>query len=84
MVIASCASRAAGVCGLLFLVVSGCGREQAAPRARVPRARPPSPMQSHARVTDEECARVVLFLASRLAAAVTGQSIDVNAGETMR
>ena len=34
--------------------------------------------------TDEECARVVLFLASRLAAAVTGQSIDVNAGETMR
>ena len=34
--------------------------------------------------TDEECARVVLFLASRLSAAVTGQSIDVNAGETMR
>jgi NAD(P)-dependent dehydrogenase (short-subunit alcohol dehydrogenase family) len=34
--------------------------------------------------TDEECARVVLFLASRLASAVTGQSIDVNAGETMR
>lgn len=34
--------------------------------------------------TDEECARVVVFLASRLAAAVTGQSIDANAGETMR
>jgi NAD(P)-dependent dehydrogenase (short-subunit alcohol dehydrogenase family) len=33
--------------------------------------------------TDEECSRVVLFLASELAAAVTGQTIDANAGETM-
>jgi NAD(P)-dependent dehydrogenase (short-subunit alcohol dehydrogenase family) len=33
--------------------------------------------------TDEECSRVVLFLASGLAAAVTGQCIDANAGETM-
>ena len=32
--------------------------------------------------TDEECARAVLFLVSDLAAAMTGQSIDVNAGET--
>lgn len=34
--------------------------------------------------TDEECARVVTFLNSPLAAAVTGQTIDANAGETMR
>jgi len=33
--------------------------------------------------TDEECARVAIFLASDLAAAVTGQTIDANAGETM-
>jgi len=33
--------------------------------------------------TDEECARAVVFLASHLAAAVTGQSLDANAGETM-
>jgi NAD(P)-dependent dehydrogenase (short-subunit alcohol dehydrogenase family) len=33
-------------------------------------------------VTDEECARTVVFLASDLAAGMTGQSIDVNAGET--
>ncbi len=32
--------------------------------------------------TDEECARAVLFLLSDLSAAMTGQSIDVNAGET--
>ena len=32
--------------------------------------------------TDEECARAVVFLASDLAAAMTGQSIDTNAGET--
>jgi NAD(P)-dependent dehydrogenase (short-subunit alcohol dehydrogenase family) len=32
--------------------------------------------------TDEECARAVLFLVSDQAAAMTGQSIDVNAGET--
>lgn len=32
--------------------------------------------------TDEETARVVVFLASELAAGVTGQSVDVNAGET--
>jgi NAD(P)-dependent dehydrogenase (short-subunit alcohol dehydrogenase family) len=32
--------------------------------------------------TDEECARAVVFLVSDLAAAMTGQSIDVNAGET--
>jgi NAD(P)-dependent dehydrogenase (short-subunit alcohol dehydrogenase family) len=32
--------------------------------------------------TDEESARVVVFLASRLAAGMTGQSVDVNAGET--
>jgi len=32
--------------------------------------------------TDEECARAVLFLLSDMAAAMTGQSIDVNAGET--
>ncbi len=32
--------------------------------------------------TDEESARVVVFLASPLAAGMTGQSLDVNAGET--
>jgi NAD(P)-dependent dehydrogenase (short-subunit alcohol dehydrogenase family) len=32
--------------------------------------------------TDEESARVVVFLASALAAGMTGQSLDVNAGET--
>jgi NAD(P)-dependent dehydrogenase (short-subunit alcohol dehydrogenase family) len=32
--------------------------------------------------TDEECARAVVFLASDLSAAMTGQSIDANAGET--
>lgn len=32
--------------------------------------------------TDEECARVAVFLASDLSAGMTGQSIDVNAGET--
>ncbi|MBO0730322.1 MAG: SDR family oxidoreductase, partial [Acidimicrobiaceae bacterium] len=32
--------------------------------------------------TDEESARVVVFLASDLAAGMTGQSVDVNAGET--
>ena len=32
--------------------------------------------------TDEECARAVIFLASDLAAAMTGQAIDTNAGET--
>jgi NAD(P)-dependent dehydrogenase (short-subunit alcohol dehydrogenase family) len=34
--------------------------------------------------TDEESARVVVFLASALAAGMTGQSVDVNAGETFR
>ncbi len=34
-------------------------------------------------VTDEEVARSVLYLVSDLAAGVTGQSLDVNAGETM-
>ena len=34
--------------------------------------------------TDEECARVVTFLNSHLAASITGQTIDANAGETMR
>lgn len=34
-------------------------------------------------VTDEECSRVALFLLSGLAAGVTGQTLDVNAGETM-
>ena len=34
--------------------------------------------------TDEECARVVVFLLSDLAAGMTGQSVDVNAGETLR
>ena len=34
-------------------------------------------------VTDEEVARTVVFLASDLAAAVTGQTVDVNGGETM-
>ncbi len=34
--------------------------------------------------TDEECGRAVVFLASDLAAAITGQAIDANAGETMR
>ncbi len=33
--------------------------------------------------TDEECARAVIFLVSELSAAMTGQSIDTNAGETM-
>lgn len=33
--------------------------------------------------TDEECGRAVIFLASELAVAITGQSIDTNAGETM-
>jgi NAD(P)-dependent dehydrogenase (short-subunit alcohol dehydrogenase family) len=32
--------------------------------------------------TDEECARAVVFLASDMSAAMTGQSIDTNAGET--
>jgi NAD(P)-dependent dehydrogenase (short-subunit alcohol dehydrogenase family) len=32
--------------------------------------------------TDEECARAVIFLASDLSAAMTGQAIDTNAGET--
>ncbi len=32
--------------------------------------------------TDEESARVVVFLASDLAAGMTGQSVDVNVGET--
>jgi NAD(P)-dependent dehydrogenase (short-subunit alcohol dehydrogenase family) len=32
--------------------------------------------------TDEESARVVVFLASALSAGMTGQSLDVNAGET--
>jgi NAD(P)-dependent dehydrogenase (short-subunit alcohol dehydrogenase family) len=32
--------------------------------------------------TDEECSRAVIFLASDLAASMTGQSIDTNAGET--
>lgn len=32
--------------------------------------------------SDEECARVVAFLASDLAAGMTGQTVDVNAGET--
>jgi NAD(P)-dependent dehydrogenase (short-subunit alcohol dehydrogenase family) len=32
--------------------------------------------------TDDESARVVVFLASELAAGMTGQSVDVNAGET--
>lgn len=32
--------------------------------------------------TDEESARVVVFLASELAAGMTGQTVDVNAGET--
>lgn len=32
--------------------------------------------------TDEESARVVIFLASELSAGMTGQSVDVNAGET--
>jgi NAD(P)-dependent dehydrogenase (short-subunit alcohol dehydrogenase family) len=32
--------------------------------------------------TDEECARAVVFLASAMSAAMTGQSIDTNAGET--
>jgi NAD(P)-dependent dehydrogenase (short-subunit alcohol dehydrogenase family) len=32
--------------------------------------------------TDEECARAVVFLASDLSAAMTGQAIDTNAGET--
>lgn len=32
--------------------------------------------------TDEESARVVVFLASELAAGMTGQSVDVNVGET--
>jgi NAD(P)-dependent dehydrogenase (short-subunit alcohol dehydrogenase family) len=32
--------------------------------------------------TDEECARAVVFLASEMAASMTGQAIDTNAGET--
>jgi NAD(P)-dependent dehydrogenase (short-subunit alcohol dehydrogenase family) len=32
--------------------------------------------------TDEECARAVVFLCSDLSAAMTGQAIDTNAGET--
>jgi len=35
-------------------------------------------------VTDEEAARSVLYLLSSLSAGVTGQSLDVNAGETFR
>jgi len=34
--------------------------------------------------TDEECARVAVFLLSELAAGMTGQSLDVNAGETLQ
>jgi enoyl-[acyl-carrier-protein] reductase (NADH) len=34
--------------------------------------------------TDEECSRAVLFLLSDLSAAMTGQAVDVNAGETFR
>ena len=34
--------------------------------------------------TDEECGRTVIFLASDLSAAITGQTIDANAGETMQ
>jgi enoyl-[acyl-carrier-protein] reductase (NADH) len=34
--------------------------------------------------TDEESARVVVFLASGLAAGMTGQSVDVKAGETFQ
>lgn len=34
--------------------------------------------------TDEECSRAVIFLASELSTAITGQTIDANAGETMR
>jgi enoyl-[acyl-carrier-protein] reductase (NADH) len=32
--------------------------------------------------TDEECARAVVFLSSDLSAAMTGQAVDTNAGET--
>jgi NAD(P)-dependent dehydrogenase (short-subunit alcohol dehydrogenase family) len=32
--------------------------------------------------TDEECARVIVFLASELSSGMTGQALDVNAGET--
>ena len=32
--------------------------------------------------TDEECARAVVFLCSDLSAAMTGQAVDTNAGET--
>lgn len=32
--------------------------------------------------TDEECARVIVFLASELSSGMTGQAVDVNAGET--
>ncbi len=32
--------------------------------------------------TDEECARAVVFLSSELSAAMTGQAVDTNAGET--
>jgi NAD(P)-dependent dehydrogenase (short-subunit alcohol dehydrogenase family) len=32
--------------------------------------------------TDEECARAVIFLLSDLSSAMTGQAVDVNAGET--
>lgn len=35
-------------------------------------------------VTDEEAARSVVYLLSSLSAGVTGQSLDVNAGETFR
>jgi len=34
--------------------------------------------------TDEECSRAVILMASELAAAITGQTIDANAGETMQ
>ncbi|GAA4232724.1 NAD(P)-dependent dehydrogenase (short-subunit alcohol dehydrogenase family) [Streptosporangium album] len=34
-------------------------------------------------VTDEQCAGTVVFLASDLSAGITGQTIDVNAGETL-
>ena len=34
--------------------------------------------------TDEECGRAVIFLASEMGAAITGQTLDANAGETMQ
>jgi NAD(P)-dependent dehydrogenase (short-subunit alcohol dehydrogenase family) len=35
-------------------------------------------------VTDDECARAVVFLASGASAGITGQSLDVNGGETLQ